>query len=124
MPHSGVRLEPTFQKQTRPGMRSGLAHQAPDVAGGRPLVLSRRCSRFRVRAPVPSVWTAWLHPREAGSVQNRRGTSSGNKARQTPREPGFSQGEVMAVRSPGGGGCRQGRRAQSLAGGACGSQSP
>ena len=36
MPRSGVRLEPTFQKQTRPRMRSGLAHRAPAVAGGRP----------------------------------------------------------------------------------------
>lgn len=42
-------------------------------------------------------------------MQNRRSTSSGNKARQMPREPGFSQGEAMAVRSPGGGGVRAGR---------------
>lgn len=36
MPPSRVSPEPAFQKQRRPGMRSGLAHQAPDVGGKGP----------------------------------------------------------------------------------------
>lgn len=118
MPRSGVRPEPAFRKQRGLGMRSGLAHQAPDMGvGGRPPVLGRKCSHPRVRAPVPSVRTAWPCPREAGSVQNRWGTSSGDKARQTPRELGCSQGEATAARSPGWGGVAQAGRVRAGVGG-------
>ena len=105
-PPSGVRPEPTFQKQRRPEMRSWLAHQAPD-GGERPQVLGRRCSHPRRTAPRSPRWGRQGHALErqglcrtdrAPAKGTKPGRCCGNQAAATGRRrlPGATRGAGRA----------------------------